>query len=134
MAIKLSINIELKPKPRGQLGKYGNMTHSIGHYRQWQSAFVRAVKQTNFLIPSDFYAIIFHFRILPKPGRAPDLSNLQGAVEDALVKSNYLKDDNWKILSRYYTQGSLSDTNKIDLYIAESKKEFLFIIDLIAAD
>lgn len=124
------LHLELRPfsKPRGQIGKYGNMTHSIGKYRQWQEEFKLLIASTTFKVPSSFYAIIFDFKLSPRRGGKPDLSNLQGGVEDALVKYGYILDDNWKVLQRYYTVGTPASKSSIDLYVCESKKELIYSI------
>lgn len=117
------------PKPRGALGKYGNMTHSIGLYRQWQDEFRRYIAQTSFYVPQDFYSMVFKFNLAARSGGKPDLSNLQGGVEDALVKHKYIPDDNWKVLTRYYTCGSPASTSSIELFICMNKKETLYTIE-----
>ena len=123
--------LPVKPisKPRGMLNRYGKITHSLGGYRQWQKEFHSHISSTSFIIPNTFHSIVFQFNITPVRGHPPDLSNMQGAVEDALVKYKYLKDDNWKILTRFYTFATVSKQPSIILYVAESKEELLFIIN-----
>lgn len=116
-------------KPRGQLGKHGNMTHSIGGYRIWQNKILQYLKSIDLVIPQDFYGIIFLFYIKPKAGHPLDLSNAQGGVEDVLVKGGYLKDDNWKILKRYATLGISSDKNYIEFYIVYDKNTFVKLME-----
>lgn len=126
---KIILPIKAFPKPRGQLGKYGNMTHSAGGYRAWQNQFSRLIQSTSFHVPDTFHSMVFQFNICTTRGRAPDLSNLQGGVEDALVKQKYLQDDNWKILTRFYTFGKVAPASEIIIYVAECKKELLYIIE-----
>lgn len=127
--IKIYLPIRAFPKPRGQLNKHGKLTHSLGGYRQWQTDFKTLIDSTPFYVPSNFHSVVFRFGIPKKRGHAPDLSNLQGGVEDALVKSKYLHDDNWKILTRYYTFGQQTAQPSITLYVAGCKKELLYIIE-----
>ena len=92
---------QLKAKPRGQLGKFGNMTHSLNGYREWQASLNNKFKQIDLVIPSPLYGLIMIFHIPKLKGHPFDLSNLQGGIEDVLVKYEYLPDDNWKILGKY---------------------------------
>lgn len=92
---------QLKAKPRGQLGKYGNMTHSLNGYREWQISIAYNLRKIEFSIPNNFYGLVFVFHIPKLKGHPFDLSNLQGGIEDVLVKHEYLPDDNWKILGKY---------------------------------
>ena len=126
---KVSLPIRPYLKPRGALGKHGNMTHSIGYYRKWQEGFKKHIASTSFYVPPDFYAIVFQFKLASRSGGKPDLSNLQGGVEDALVKHKYIPDHNWKILQRYYTCGTPASISSIELYICQSKKELIYIIE-----
>lgn len=125
------IHIEIRPmsKPRGQLNRYGAMTHSLKGYPQWTDKFIKAVKGAGFSIPPNFHSLVFQFNLQKLRGHPPDLSNLQGAVEDALVKGGLLPDDNWKILQRFYTFGLLADTPSIVIYRVDNKKELLFLIE-----
>jgi Holliday junction resolvase RusA-like endonuclease len=126
---KLIIPMRAIPKPRGQIGKYGNMTHSIGKYREWQEQFKKHIACTTFYVPKEFYSMVFKFNLAARSGGKPDLSNLQGGVEDALVKHKYIPDDNWKILQRFYTCGSPASISSIELFVCTSKKETLYVID-----
>lgn len=125
---RVHIPFEQKPKPRGGIGKHGNMTHQLNDYSGFQRMFISMLKSTSFQIPPDFHALIFKYNLKPKRGKAPDLSNMQGFIEDALVKSGYLKDDNWKILSRYYTFGVLAEESSIDLFCVMSQIELIHVI------
>jgi Holliday junction resolvase RusA-like endonuclease len=122
-------NLYGKPKPRGQIGKYGNMTHSMNGYREWQNQVIKQLNGSDWYIPENFHSLVFNFHIKPKSGHPPDLSNMQGGMEDVLVKNKNLVDDNWKILKRYYTFGQESDRNRIIIYACETKADLLFCIE-----
>jgi Holliday junction resolvase RusA-like endonuclease len=126
----IKIHTKAKPKPRGQLNKSGRMTHSLNGYREWQNEICLILSDAKFIIPENFYGIIFVFNIKPSKGRPPDLSNLQGAIEDVLVKYKYIVDDNWKILKRYYTLGIPSTEDSIEIFAVVDKTEFLKIVDM----
>ncbi|QVQ57107.1 RusA-like resolvase [Anabaena phage Elbi] len=127
--IKYSFKISWFPKPRGGIGRYGNMTHSSGGYRQWQKRFLESLKEPgNF--PKKFHGLVFFFYIKPKPGSPPDLENLQGGVQDTLKKAGCIKDDNYKYIGRYYTDHIVvEDYSRFDLYVVFSRKEMLYVIE-----
>ena len=132
MTIKV-VNIPIVPKskPRGQIGKYGNMTHSMGDYMDWQKQFYWFLSTTDFAIPSDLYAIVYYFRMVKKGGQPPDLDNQIGAVNDVLVKYEYLKDDNWKIIPRQFAFATSSNKSSIGIYTCQNKEELIHIINTI---
>lgn len=125
---KAHIPMDEKPKPRGGLGRSGNMTHALNDYRNFQKMFLSMLNATGFRIPDGFHALVFKYNIKPKRGGKPDLSNLQGFVEDALVKGAYIKDDNWRILSRYFTFAHESDVSSIDLFCVMTQDELIHVI------
>ena len=129
MTIK-RVNIPIKPKskPRGQIGKYGNMTHGMGGYMEWQQQFFYHLTVAKFEIPDNLYALIYHFLMVKQGGNPPDLDNMAGGVNDVLVKYEYLKDDNWKILPRLFVYGTQSQKSGIVIYTCQTKQEFLHII------
>lgn len=93
------------PKPRGQLGKYGNMTHSAkSEYRKWQTKFrIRFLRLRREPIEK-FYCLIYVFYLPIKIGRLPDLDNLEGGINDALTPDKtgfpgWIKDDNISLLN-----------------------------------
>jgi hypothetical protein len=57
------------PKPRGGIGRYGNMTHSSKGYRQWQTKFLESLYNSANQFPGDFHCLIFFFYIKHKPAR-----------------------------------------------------------------
>lgn len=130
MTIK-KVNIPIKPKskPRGQIGKYGNITHSMGGYMEWQQQFFYHLTVAKFEIPDNLYALIYHFLMVKQGGNPPDLDNLIGGVNDVLVKYEYLKDDNWKIVSKQFAFATLSDKPGISIYTCQSRKELVYIIN-----
>lgn len=132
---RLAVPLKPKPKPRGQLNKYGAMTHSLNGYREWQTEYLKHIALTEFKIPLGFYGMIFQFNIRQGVGGLADVSNLQGGVEDILVKAKLIKDDNYRIL-RHYAAFALEidkkkteDCSSIILYVTETKKEFLYTYD-----
>lgn len=127
--LKVYLPIAAHAKPRGQIGKHGNITHSIGTYRPWQTKVLKYLKTIDLVIPSDFYGIIFVFYLKSKAGHPIDLSNAQGGLEDVLVKGGYIKDDNYKVLKRYATLGIPSEKSYIEFYIVYDKKTFLNLMD-----
>ncbi|QLF85069.1 RusA [Nostoc phage YongM] len=117
-------------KPRGGIGRYGNMTHSSKGYRQWQQKFLESLYNSNHPFPSDFHCLVFFFYIKPKSGHPPDLENLQGGIQDTLVKMGCIKDDNYKILGRYYTDHIVvKDASHFDLYVVSNHTEKIYVID-----
>ncbi|XAI95745.1 RusA [Dolichospermum phage Dfl-JY23] len=127
--IKYAFKISWFPKPRGGIGRYGNMTHSSKGYRQWQSKFLESLSKTN-SFPKDFHCLIFFFYIKPKPGQPPDLENLQGGIQDTLKKTGCIKDDNYKHIGRYYTDHMVvKDSSRFDLYVVDNHQEKIYVID-----
>lgn len=120
---------KLKSKPRGQLGKFGNMTHSLNGYREWQTSMKGKLEEINFSIPGDMYGLILIFHIPKLKGHPFDLSNLQGGLEDVLVKYEYLKDDNWLRLGRYAGIALKSEYPAYTIIPVENKQEFLSVIN-----
>jgi Holliday junction resolvase RusA-like endonuclease len=119
------LNLAPFPKPRGQLGKHGNITHSADpRYRTWQLAFKqRLAAQT--LDNFDFaYGYGFIFSMPKKAGQQPDVDNLMGGIMDCLTP-HWLKDDNWRILNRCYIVAIPAIvTAQIGLIICESRAEY----------
>ncbi|AND75569.1 RusA [Nostoc phage N1] len=132
MIIKYAFNIEPFPKPRGGVGKYGNMTHSSKGYRQWQERFKISLYGSRHPFPSKFHGLVFFFYIKPKPGQPPDLENYQGAIQDTLVLLDLMEDDNYKILGRYHTDHIVvKEPSHFDLYVVSNRKEMLHVINLL---
>lgn len=126
---KVFLPVRPFPKPRGQLNKYGKMTHSLNGYRQWQKQFHDAISSTTFQIPEPFYGVLFHFCLKPQRGHPPDVSNLQGGVEDVLVKFGFITDDNVNVMPRYASWAEKTKESSITLYVVQNKVEFLFILE-----
>ncbi|AND75665.1 RusA [Nostoc phage A1] len=133
MIIKYAFPFAAFPKPRGGIGRYGNMTHSSKGYRQWQQKFLESLSNyhsSEKSFPIDFHCLIFFFYIKPKRGQPPDLENLQGAIQDTLKKAGCITDDNYKILGRYYTDHMVvKDTSHFDLYLVSNHQEKIYVID-----
>lgn len=125
---KTTLIIPIKSKPRGQLNKFGNMTHSLGGYRQWQKKALDALQKANFKTPNSWYRLLFEFHIKPKRGHKNDGSNMQGAIEDALVKGGYIIDDNWGILPRTSISVTKSTFDHVVLYWCDYKKDYIYLI------
>jgi Holliday junction resolvase RusA-like endonuclease len=125
-------SIPLRPhsKPRGALGRNRQMTHSIGSYRPWQRDFLAILSEINFKVPSGFYGMLFQFNIKKKGGQQPDISNMQGGIEDVLVKGEYIKDDNWTILRHISSWAIQVKTDpSMVIYVVQTKREFLYVYD-----
>lgn len=125
----VKIPIAPKPKPRGQLGKYGNMTHSLKGYREWQDELDKYLRIAKFIIPDNFYGIIYHFGIVKKRGGKPDISNLVGGIEDVLVKYDYINDDNYQVIKHYFASAIQSEKSFINIYVTDNKAEFLYVLN-----
>lgn len=136
MITKIHLPIAPKPKPRGQIGKHGNMTHSIGKYRIWQKEFRRLLKtQSVKPISLPIYAMLIDFGFSRSSrGRKPDLDNTRGAVQDALQKDKnnpiaYIKNDSWINLPHCHDWGHFSDKSSITIYFCQSKAEMMHCLD-----
>lgn len=116
---------KLKAKPRGQLGKFGNMTHSLNGYREWQSSMHNMLVKINFSMPVNLYGIVIVFHIPKLKGHPFDCGNLQGGIEDVLVKYKYIRDDNWKVLGNYAGIPLKSEYPAYTIIPVENRKEFL---------
>lgn len=110
----------LKPlsKPRGQLGKHGNITHSTGEYRNWQKNFILRLQKASPEPFEKFYAIVYVFNIRSKAGHQPDCDNMVGAINDVLTKK-WIDDDTWQQIpiGVWFCQESIYDG--ITLYICQ---------------
>ncbi len=124
----ISFPIKIVPKPRGNLGKGGHIYHSSKKYNEFNKEFKSAVR--NFTLPDDFNIeyICFQIAIKKRRGAPLDGDNCQGAIQDALVKSAVIKDDNYKYISKWYGEINESEVDSVRIYFCESKKEFLYVI------
>lgn len=113
MAIKY-YQILMKPmsKPRGQIGKFGNMTHSIGRYRDFQKELDYKLKLTQFSIPVGFYALAYVLFMGKKIGRPNDVDDMVGAIKDVFVRFEYIKDDSYKHIPRFWSEAVESSNPK----------------------
>lgn len=120
----------LKPvsKPRGQIGKHGNMTHSIGAYRGFQVEVSERLKQLEFAIPGEFFSLAYIFYMAKKKGQQNDITNMTGAIEDILVKYKYLTDDNWQVLRRCYIEAVPSPTFAITILVLPQERDFYHFV------
>jgi Holliday junction resolvase RusA-like endonuclease len=121
-------NLTPVSKPRGQIGKYGNITHSSGGYRKFQQEVAERLRDMRFSIPGDFYALGYVFMMAKKRGHLNDVGNMKGAIEDILVKEKYLKDDNWRHLPRAWEQAEESNRFSITLIIFESVADVIYFL------
>lgn len=127
MSIKYyQIAITPMSKPRGQLGKFGNLTHSVGRYREFQKEIEYKLRLTNFSIPVGFFALAYVLFMGKKRGRANDVGNMIGALEDVFVKYEYIKDDSYKHLPRFWSEAVESRNHKhfsIVIFTMEVEKD-----------
>lgn len=122
--IRYMIPIAPMSKPRGQLGKYGNITHSIGGYRDWQRNLARKLASVKFTIPTDYFALIIILHISKnKRGRSQDVDDMIGGFFDSLVKFDFIKDDNWRIVTRYWSEAIQGDRGAIEVFVATSLQD-----------
>lgn len=126
---RVTIQVPPFPKPRGQLGKYGNMTHSVGGYRSWQDEMLIALRQARFKTPDSFHTICYIYHWVRKRGALPDGENLQGGTQDTLKKGEYIKDDNISIISSWYGLAVIGKKAYIELYICETFADFQFFVN-----
>lgn len=115
---KFVIPLTPSPKPRGELGKHGNMTHSSGGYRKWQDTFLKQLR--NVAGQPYTYQKIMALVVLQSRSKKrglPDVTNMAGAVEDTLIAAKWLKDDNFKINPRVYTDCFERSFDAIEIYI-----------------
>lgn len=128
--------IPIVPKPRGQLNKYGKMTHALNGYGQWKKDCIRIINASDLQILPGYFGFVYHLKIKPKCGQQPDCSNLIGSFEDALVKSGRLKDDNWRVIPYFAVFASESTElpfSQLDFYQVDSLPEFFRCILIVLA-
>jgi Holliday junction resolvase RusA-like endonuclease len=125
---KLTLMIPGMSKPRGMIGKQGNIYHSSKRYVEWNKDFIGACFRANFTPPKDFHTLAIVFYYKNKRGHLPDVDNMQGASLDALVKGKYLEDDNISIVDSLYGRSIKSDTSYIEIYFCGLKKDFIHLI------
>lgn len=121
-------NITPLSKPRGQLGKFGNMTHSSGNYRQFQQEIYERLTELNFSIPGEFFSLAYIFYMGKKRGRANDVGNMVGALEDVLVKFEFLRDDSWLHLPRAWQEALASDRFGITLMVLDKPSDMVYFM------
>jgi len=126
-------NIAAFPKPRGQLGKHGNITHSADpRYRAWQLAFKQRLAAQTLDCFDGAYGYGFLLHMPKKAGQQPDIDNMMGGIMDCLTRDKkdpdahyWLKDDNWRILSRCYVVAvPATVTAQIGLIVADTRIEY----------
>lgn len=115
---KFVIPLSPYPKPRGEIGKAGNMTHSSGGYRGWQNTFLKQLRSVAGQ-PHTYQKIqaLVILQSRTKKRGLPDVTNLAGAVEDTLIEAKWLKDDNFKINPRVYSECFERSFDAIEIYI-----------------
>lgn len=98
----LILNFPLFPKPRGILGRAGNIYHSSKPYKDFKKRVAAEIEaQLGAItepIASQCYLGVFNGYTPFKRGSELDSNNIYGAVEDCLVQTGKLKDDKRKIL------------------------------------
>lgn len=141
--IKVTLPYTPMSKPRGQVGKAGNMTHSSfkapttlkGNlrllsgeqvpYRDWQLAIKTSLRMYH---PDPFpplFCLVYVFHIAgSKLGRAQDLDNMVGGINDCLT-DGWIKDDSWKVLKRFWAEALPAQKSKIELYVCVNIFDFI---------
>jgi Holliday junction resolvase RusA-like endonuclease len=106
MKVRIDLNCKIMPKPRGKLGKQGNIYHNDKRYVTYkkliESQLISQIgKGFNWSYPIKV-ALICEFK---PQSKEPDLMDNQiGSLLDCLVQWEYLKDD-----SRKYIRGGMID-------------------------
>ena len=126
--IKYTIPMRGIPKPRGRLSRNGHIYHSHSKYVEWTKDFNRYLRVLNFQLAEN-QTIAVNFNLKRNRGAKPDLDNLMGSVLDALVKGNFIEDDNYTIIPRLLVFGEVSEVNTIEIFVADTKKDLYNIID-----
>ena len=126
MIKSISFKIKITPKPRGNLAKNGHIYHSSTKYKDFNKHFKYAVRNLKII---DFTHICFFIYIKKRRGHPLDGDNCQGAIQDALVKSNIIPDDNYRIIGKWYGDVIESDEDRIKIFFCQSKKEFIYVIN-----
>lgn len=124
--IIVDLPIRLVPKPRGGLGKYGNMTHYANNYGQWQTETARILKSTGFEMPETF--TVLSLRIFLCGRGRPDVENMVGAWQDLLVKHGYLKDDNFIHLPEIHAKATKSTRDRLKFFICLDREDWIDLV------
>lgn len=131
--LKIVLDIPAMSKPRGNLsfkGKRPHIYHDTPEYRAWIKRFTREI--TALPLQSkhfdDLYSIVFHIYYKPGKGRYPDGDNLQGAIQDTLVKLKYLSDDSIAIINDWKGKAFISDHDAIAIYLCYNKNDLIRVI------
>lgn len=111
--------IPKRAKPRGGIGKYGNMTHCTGGYREWQDDGIKLLRCLNVPKVENIYSLHITFY---KKGRG-DLDNLAGGVMDLLVKSGVIDDDDWSTIPNLIIKTNSEKKDQIDIYFCQNREE-----------
>lgn len=115
------------PKPRGKVGKYGNIYHKDKKYTEWQNSLQKEMVRFNFdPVGDNVFALCFEFGL--KGRGLPDVDNLAGGVMDFLVLFGYLKEDNYTVVPRILSHGLSSPENYIKITVCYSRKELSYLI------
>lgn len=122
------INIPLRPfsKPRGKLGRKGNIYHNDENYRLWKKQFLSCLETVQFKLPDFFYCLGFCFYIKPKRGHKPDCDNMVGSILDALKEGGYIIDDDYENIPKGIWVAKKSEIDKISLFVMGSQKDFVY--------
>lgn len=133
MIQKLYLPLKPKSKPRGKIGKHGNIYHQSADYSEYQRTFNEHIKSCSFSLmmsEADLHSVLIDFHLVVKRGGKNDVDNLAGSVLDALVKYGVISDDNHTIVKRLYSQATVKPDNPaILIYFVGSKREMLHTLD-----
>ena len=117
--IKVILHLRKRAKPRGGIGKYGNITHSSKGYREWQDEAISLIRCMK--IPP--IGVIYSLHIVfYRKGRG-DLDNLAGGVMDLLVKAGVIEDDDWVTIPNLIITTNPEKKDQIDIYFCHNKAE-----------
>jgi Holliday junction resolvase RusA-like endonuclease len=102
--LRFELDFYITPKPRGIVGKGGNIYHSSKPYKFFRQNFINSLKNQGIVKPDEPYSKPFfvgwYYGYIDK-GTDPDIDNLEGAILDSCKKYGLIKDD-----SRRYWRGS----------------------------
>lgn len=126
MIIQLTLMGELISKPRGKLGKHGNIYHNDAKYVSFKQQIDRQMSKALMKGQKHDYplgvALLSEFTSR-KRGNEYDLADNQlGALLDILVQSEYIADDSRKYLRESIVRGIESDRNYATFWLYSSEE------------